>query len=57
MAFSMPYKNLLSLSILANLIVGEPKDIEVVETKPIPAAPPTIEESNSSAVYDLLSKL
>lgn len=38
-------------------IVGEPKDIEVVETKPIPAAPPTIEESNSSAVYALLSQV
>jgi chemotaxis protein MotB len=38
-------------------IVGEPKDIEVVETKPIPAAPPTIEESNSSSVYALLSQV
>ncbi|MFT4574135.1 flagellar motor protein MotB [Marinomonas primoryensis] len=37
--------------------IGEPKDIEVVETKPIPSAPPTIEESNSSAVYDLLSQV
>lgn len=38
-------------------IVGEPKDVEVVEAKPIPAAPPTIEESNSSAVYALLSQV
>ncbi|ETI58215.1 flagellar motor protein MotB [Marinomonas profundimaris] len=38
-------------------IVGEPKDIEVVEAKPIPAAPPTIEETTSSAVYDLLSQV
>lgn len=38
-------------------IVGEPKDIEVVETKPIPSAIPTIEESHSSAVYSLLSQV
>lgn len=40
-------------------IVGEPKDIEVVEAKPIPVAIPTIEESQSqsSAVYSLLSQI
>ena len=38
-------------------IIGEPKDVEVVEAKPIPAAPPTIEESKSSAVYALLSQV
>ncbi|ETX10881.1 flagellar motor protein [Marinomonas ushuaiensis DSM 15871] len=38
-------------------IVGEPKDVEVVEVKPIPAAIPTIEEDKSSAVYSLLSHI
>ena len=38
-------------------IVGEPKDSEMVEVKPIPAAVPTIEENTSSAVYSLLSQV
>ncbi|QUX96825.1 flagellar motor protein [Marinomonas sp. CT5] len=38
-------------------IVGEPKDKEVIETKPIPTASPTIEDSKSSAVYVLLSQV
>ncbi|MGO2353135.1 MAG: OmpA family protein [Marinomonas foliarum] len=38
-------------------IIGEPKDTEMVEVKPIPAAIPTIEENTSSAVYSLLSQV
>jgi chemotaxis protein MotB len=38
-------------------VIGEPKDVEVIETKPIPAAIPTIEESHSSAIYSLLSQV
>lgn len=37
--------------------IGEPKDTEMVEVKPIPAAIPTIEENTSSAVYSLLSQV
>lgn len=38
-------------------IIGEPKDVEMVEAKPIPAVSPTIEKDNSSAVYSLLSQV
>ncbi|WP_229426400.1 OmpA family protein [Marinomonas profundi] len=38
-------------------IVGEPKDVEVIDAKPIPAAVPTIEENTSSSVYALLSQV
>lgn len=37
--------------------IGEPKDIEIVEIKPIPAVIPTIEESSSSTIYSLLSQI
>ncbi|MCV2401372.1 OmpA family protein [Marinomonas sp. C2222] len=37
-------------------VVGEPKDVEVIEAKPIPTAPPSIEEETSSAIYALLSQ-
>jgi chemotaxis protein MotB len=38
-------------------IVGEPKDIDVVESKSIPVVSPTIEDSHSSAIYSLLSQI
>lgn len=38
-------------------VVGEPQSVDVVDTKPIPVAPPAIEETASSAVYALLSQV
>ncbi|WP_262368537.1 OmpA family protein [Marinomonas sp. IMCC 4694] len=38
-------------------IVGKPQDIEVVDAKPIPAAPPATEESHFSEVFSMLSKM
>ncbi|MCB5161986.1 OmpA family protein [Marinomonas algarum] len=38
-------------------VVGEPKDIDVIETKIIPEAIPSIEESRSSVIFSLLDQV